>query len=193
MFAELLLASTLALPLSPLPSIDRHAAMLDEVVAEGLVESLGTFEIAQYGPPAGGPPPSAGRAGGPAGPGAPGPMAMRGLGLTEAQQDAIFNLHHAQAPQMREQMKALRKARDALQELARSDNFDEQRASALAGDIARIGSTIALMRARTQAAVWKLLTPEQRQQAARMYEARAMRGPMGGPMGGMWDGPRAPR
>jgi hypothetical protein len=45
---------------------------------------------------------------------------------------------------------------------------------------------MALMRARTEAAVWKLLTPEQRQQAERMRSMPMMHGAMGG----MWNAPQ---
>ncbi len=196
MIAQMLLVSSLAaLPLSPLPAQDRHAEMRDRVVAMDTAAASGAFDVAQATPPAGGRPGpmmGGGMGQGRMGPGAegmPGPGFMHGLNLTEAQRDAIFNLHHAQAPQMREQMKALYKQRQALRELAQSDNFDEQRAGQIAADMARTESTIALMRARTGNAVWKLLTPEQRQQAAKMPFGRGMHG-------GGWGegfGPRGPR
>jgi Spy/CpxP family protein refolding chaperone len=185
MFAEVLLVTGLAaLPLSPLPS-DRHAEMRDRVVALDMGATTETIELAQAAPGAGGPPPMSGpRGAGPDGRGMPGGGPMFGLNLPEAQQDQIFNLHHAQAPQMREQMKALRKSQQALRDLARSDTFDEQRAQQIAAEIGRTEATIALMRARLQAAVWKILTPEQRQRAAQMPMHRGPMGPMG-PMGGM--------
>ncbi len=182
MFAEVLLVSSLAaLPLSPLP-MDRHAEMLARIVAADIVPTMDPIELAQATPAGpGGPPPGAGmRDGGPDGRGMPGMGFMHhGLNLTEAQQDAIFNLFHAQAPQMREQMKALRKSRAALRELSRAETLDEQRAAQIANDIARTTAAIELMRARTHAAIWKLLTPEQRQQAAKMPFAPMHLGPMG--------------
>jgi Spy/CpxP family protein refolding chaperone len=185
MFAEFLLMTGLTMPLSPLPASDRHASLLDE---EWAAEAPAPIQLAQAAPPAGGPPPMGARGAGPDGPQF-GSAFLRGLSLTEAQQDAIFNLHHAQAPQMREQMKALRKARQALRDASHADSFDEQRASAAAADVGRIVGTMALMRARTEAAVWKLLTPEQRQQAERMRSMPMMHGAMGG----MWNAPQPPR
>jgi periplasmic protein CpxP/Spy len=191
MIAEVLLLSSLAaLPLSPLPASDRHAEMVDhQALIADMDAPSDTFEVAQYMPPAGGPPMGP-RAAGPAGPegrGMHGPMRLRMLGLSEAQEDAVFNLFYAQMPQMREQMKALRKAREALHDAARSDAFDEQKASTLAADIGRITATLQVMRARTEAAVWKLLTPEQRARAAQF-------GPMmRGPWGVEGAAPKAPR
>jgi len=190
MIAGVLLVSSLAaFPLSPLPASDRHAQIVDAMAATAPAPNA--IEVAQYAPPAGGSPMGASRGGMAEGHDMHhGPMFLRGLGLTEAQQDAIFNLHHAQAPQLREQMKALGKAREALHALSRSDAFDEQRAAAAAADVGRISATIELMRARTEAAVWKLLTPEQRQQAARLPSM--MHGRMG-PAGGEGGAPRAPQ
>ena len=198
MIGQMLLVSSLAaLPLSPLPGQDRHGQMHDRLIASEVSQTSESFDLAQYAPAGGGGPMMGGqmgpRAEGMPGPGMmhgamPGPGMMHALNLTEAQRDAIFNLHHAQAPQMREQMKALFKSRQALRELAHSDNFDEQRAAQIGAEIARTESTIALMRARTANATWKLLTPEQRQQAAKM--------PMGGMRGGAAGegfGPRGPR
>lgn len=188
MFAQMLLVTSLAaLPMSPLPGQDRHAQMHDRMVAMDASAPSDAVDVAQYGPPGGGRPgPMMGGQMGPGAEGMPGPGMMRGMNLTEAQRDAIFSLHHAQAPQMREQMKALAKSRQALREVAQSDNFDEQRANQIAADMARTESTIAVMRARTANAVWKLLTPEQRQQAAKM--------PFGGMhgRGGEGFGPRGP-
>jgi Spy/CpxP family protein refolding chaperone len=168
--------------------------MRDRMVAMDTAAASESFEVAQYTPPAEGRPgPMMGGMGpgrmGPGADGMPGPGFMHGMNLTEAQRDAIFNLHYAQAPQMREQMKTLAKQRQALRELAQSDTFDEQRAGQIAADMARTESTIAVMRAKTGNAVWKLLTPEQRQLAAKMPSGRGMHG-------GGWGegfGPRGPR
>jgi Spy/CpxP family protein refolding chaperone len=199
MIAQMLLASSLAaLPLTPLPGQDRHAQMHDRMVAMDTNASSDSFDVAQYAPPGGGRGgPMMGGQMGPMGPmghgadGMHGPGMMHGLNLTEAQRDAMFNLHHAQAPQMREQMKALFKSRQALRELAQADNFDEQRASQIAAEMAKTESTIAMMRARTANAMWKLLTPEQRQQAAKMPFGGGMHGGPWGEGGG--PGARGPR
>ena len=112
----------------------------------------------------------------------PGLMPMlRHLDLSEAQQDKVFAIMHAQAPQMREHGKALHKARTELRDLALSDKFDDARARALADTAARAQSEMALLRARTVQQIFALLTPEQRKQAlelkARFDERRMGMGP----------------
>lgn len=120
------------------------------------------------------------------GPGAPGPdmpfvhLPLHGLQLTDVQQDKVFAIMHAQAPQQREHQKAIRKAHDALRNLARADKFDDARAAALARDLGQAIAADALLQARTQAQLLAVLTPEQRE---RLRQRRA-RGPGGrGPDG----------
>ena len=91
---------------------------------------------------------------------------LRGVTLTEAQKDKVFAIMHAQEPQQREQMKSVRKAHEALETMAASGQFDESKAAALAQDAGKAMAAAALLRARTEAQVMALLTPEQRQQAA---------------------------
>lgn len=136
-----------------------------------------------FGGPGRGPengPESGGRAGGPHGfgghgPGAPGPdmpfapVPLHGLQLTDDQQDKIFAIMHAQAPQRREHGKAIRKAHDALRELGRADRFDDAKAAALARDLGQAVAAEALLQARTEAQVLAVLTPEQR---ARLRQRR---------------------
>ena len=120
------------------------------------------------------------------GPGAPGPDMpfghpgiphLRGLHLTEAQEDKLFALHHAQAPQRREHEKAIRKAHEALRELATADKFDDARAQALTRDLGNAIAAEALAEARLHAQVLAVLTPEQRE---RLRQQRAQgQGPDG--------------
>jgi Spy/CpxP family protein refolding chaperone len=102
------------------------------------------------------------------GPGAPGPDMpfgrMHGLKLTEAQQDKLFAIMHAQAPQRREHEKAIRKAHEALHELGHADKFDDAKAAALARDLGQAVAAEALLQARTEAQALAVLTPEQREQ-----------------------------
>jgi Spy/CpxP family protein refolding chaperone len=113
------------------------------------------------------------------GPGMPGPgmpfdgmhggmmMHMRRLNLSEAQQDKLFNIHHAAEPEQREHMKAIRKAHEALAELGRADRFDDARAAALSRDLGQAIAAAVLLRARTEAQALAVLTPEQREQLRR--------------------------
>ena len=115
---------------------------------------------------------------GPSGPGAPGPEMpffggpfgpgplghLRHLDLSEAQQDKLFAIMHAAAPQQRAQMKAERKAQDALRALGSSPQFDEARANAAARDLGQAIAAGAVLRARIESQVLALLTPAQREQ-----------------------------
>jgi Spy/CpxP family protein refolding chaperone len=105
------------------------------------------------------------------GPGAPGPdmpfgpmRALHGLKLTEAQQDKVFAILYAQAPQHREHDKAMRKAHEALRDLGHADKFDDAKAGAAARELGQAVAADALLRAHTEAQVLAVLTPEQREQ-----------------------------
>lgn len=87
---------------------------------------------------------------------------LRGLDLSEAQQDRVFAILHAQAPRRRELEKAERKAGQALRELARAPQFDEARAAASAQALGQAIADQELLRLRIDAQLKALLTPEQR-------------------------------
>lgn len=87
---------------------------------------------------------------------------LRGLDLTEAQRDQIFEIRHAQAPAMRAQMKAVHAARKDLRELALAPAYDAAKAQASADALAKATSQMALMRIDTMRKVLAVLTPEQR-------------------------------
>jgi Spy/CpxP family protein refolding chaperone len=88
------------------------------------------------------------------GPGAPGPDMpfgrMHGLKLS--------------APQRREHEKAIRKAHEALRELAHADRFDDAKAASVARDLGQAVAAATLLQARTEAQALAVLTPEQREQ-----------------------------
>jgi Spy/CpxP family protein refolding chaperone len=120
----------------------------------------------------------------------PGPMAMRSshggmhgerlrqLGLTEAQRDQIFKIRHDQAPQMREHMKAVRRAHEELRQAAKATPFDRDRARQLADAEAKAVAQIAFMRTETTSRVRAVLTDAQR---AKLDAAPAGRHDRGGP------------
>ena len=114
---------------------------------------------------------------------------LRGLNLTEAQRDQVFNLMHKQAPAARERAKAIQKSRLELRNLSMSAQYDDARAKTLADSIAAATAEMALTRARTGQEIYKLLTPEQRKQADDMRARFEQRRGMGG-MGGHGAGPR---
>ena len=129
-------------------------------------------------------PPAAGRHGpGADHEGGPGPhfghAPLHRLKLTEAQQDKVFAIMHAQAPQRREYDKAIRKAHEALRELGRADKFDDAKANAVSRDLGQAVAAQALLQARTEAQIQAVLTPEQREQLRQLHQHR-MRGHDGG-------------
>jgi Spy/CpxP family protein refolding chaperone len=93
----------------------------------------------------------------------PVPM-LRGLTLTESQRDKVFTIFHAQAPTLRENIKALRRAHEDLEQLALSAHFDQAKAKSLVDSCARSIGTLALLRAEGEHEIYALLTEEQRQQ-----------------------------
>jgi len=99
---------------------------------------------------------------GPGGPHGPGLPFLRGIDLSEAQQDRLFAIMHESAPKRREHDKARRKAAEALRAASNDGKFDEARASAAAQALGQAIAAGELLRARTDAQVLGLLTPQQR-------------------------------
>lgn len=100
---------------------------------------------------------------------------LHGVQLTEAQQDRIFAIMHAQAPAQRELEKKIRAAHEALRAIGTSGQFDESKASAQAQALGEATAAEALLHARTHAEVLALLTPEQREQATKGRPQRGAR------------------
>ncbi|WP_373986707.1 Spy/CpxP family protein refolding chaperone [Duganella sp. BuS-21] len=119
-------------------------------------------------PPFGGPQRGGPDHGGDRGPGfGPGrPPFLRGVELSDAQQDKVFAILHAESPYLRDQSKAAAKAREALRALAVADKYDDAKAAALAREAATAEANIALQQVRTQQKLLAVLTPEQRKQQA---------------------------
>jgi protein CpxP len=108
------------------------------------------------------------------GPGGPGPGFGHGSGhfgghfshlrLTEAQQDKLFAIEHAAAPQRRQQDKAIRHAHEALRALRDAGQFDDAKANAASRELGQAIAADTLLEARLHAQVLAVLTPEQREQ-----------------------------
>ncbi len=92
------------------------------------------------------------------------PRFLKGLKLSEEQQDKVFAILHAAAPALREQAKALRKAHEGLRELPTSAQYDDARAKALSDAAGKALGQLALLRTRAVHDVYAVLTPEQRAQ-----------------------------
>jgi Spy/CpxP family protein refolding chaperone len=117
--------------------------------------------------------PPDGPMGGPPGGGAPGlfagdrpPPYLMELNLTEDQQDKVFAIMHASAPAIRDQFKAVRKARDALHDLGHAAQFDSGNAGSLAQALGKAESQLALLQARNEHDIFAVLTDEQRKDLA---------------------------
>jgi Spy/CpxP family protein refolding chaperone len=87
-----------------------------------------------------------------------------GLQLSEAQQDKLFAIEHAAAPQRRQLEKAVRRAHESLRALRDASQFDEARAGAAAREFGQAVAAKELLEARAHAQAIALLTPEQREQ-----------------------------
>jgi Spy/CpxP family protein refolding chaperone len=89
---------------------------------------------------------------------------LGGLRLSEAQQDKLFAIEHAAAPQRRQQEKTVRRAHEALRALRDAAQFDEARAAAASRELGQAIAAEALLEARLHAQAMAVLTPEQREQ-----------------------------
>ncbi len=168
---NILLAAALAMPLLTLGG----AARAEDVNAD--LPPMAQGDQGPGGPDGPGPRGGPGRGGpdgGPEhgglehGPGfGPGrPPFFHGIALSEAQEDKIFTILHAEAPYLREQGKAAAKAREALRALATADTYDDAKAAALAKEAATAEANIALQHVRIQQKLLAVLTPEQRKKQA---------------------------
>lgn len=92
------------------------------------------------------------------------PPFLRGLDLTESQQDKVFAILHAEAPYLREQGKALDNARQALRALGNAGAYDDAKAAAQAQAMAKAVASLELQRVRTSQKLMAVLTAEQRKQ-----------------------------
>ncbi|MBS4097672.1 MAG: Spy/CpxP family protein refolding chaperone [Sulfuricella sp.] len=96
------------------------------------------------------------------------PPFLHGVKLSEEQRDRIFAIQHEQSPLQRENAKTARKALDELRALAFSDQYDDQKAQALAANGARAIAAMALQRVRTEQKILALLTSAQRTQVEQL-------------------------
>jgi protein CpxP len=109
------------------------------------------------------------------------PPYLMDLTLTEDQQDKVFAILHAAEQALREQEKAVRKARDGLRDLGRSAQFDAGSAAALAQALGKAESQLALLRARADHDVFSVLTAEQKTEISRLDSEHESHRPAGHP------------
>lgn len=117
--------------------------------------------------------------------GLPTPPWLMGVKLTEAQEDKIFKVVYDQLPQMRDQMKAMHEAHEALRKLPFSEKYDSSEVKSLTTKLAQISAAMEVSQATTQNKIWKVLTPEQRKEiSARMTHSEEGRDMPPPPMNG---------
>ncbi len=107
------------------------------------------------------------------------PPFLRGIELTEAQQDRIFAIVHGQIPYLREQGKARDKADRALFELHHAAKYDDAAAVRLAQAAAQADANITLSHLRTEQKVLGVLTAGQRKSLDERRSGRPPRGEQG--------------
>ena len=89
---------------------------------------------------------------------------LHGVELTEVQQDAVFDLIHAQIPAQRALDKKAANALDELHHLGANDRFNAKQAHALAEAYAQAQAQLTFNQAELDSKLRAVLTPEQRQQ-----------------------------
>ncbi|WP_295992796.1 Spy/CpxP family protein refolding chaperone [Rugamonas sp.] len=94
------------------------------------------------------------------------PPFLRGLELSEAQQDKVFAILHAEAPYLRDQSKVAEKSHAALRAMSDGGAYDDAKAIASAQAGAQAMANIMLQHLRSEQKILALLTPEQRKQMA---------------------------
>jgi periplasmic protein CpxP/Spy len=92
------------------------------------------------------------------------PPFLHGIKLTDAQLDKLFEIMHAQAPNLRAREKELQQTREGLIKLSQSNEFDDAKAKLLSDAAGRAMAEIGLLHARTDYQIFRLLTTEQRKQ-----------------------------
>jgi Spy/CpxP family protein refolding chaperone len=106
------------------------------------------------------------------------PPFLRGLELTDEQRDKIFAIEHAAEPALREQVKALHKAREALRDAATRDAYNEAEVRTSTESAGRAMSDLALLRIGGEHEIYALLTPAQRAEIASRRERWKAHGAM---------------
>ena len=100
------------------------------------------------------------------------PPYLRGLDLSEAQQDKIFTIVHGQVPYLREQARARDKADRALFDLHAAAKYDDGAAVKLAQAAAQADANITLSHLRTEQKLLAVLTAGQRKTVDERRNAR---------------------
>ena len=104
------------------------------------------------------------------------PPYLQGLQLSPAQDDQIFALTYPQIPAMRDEHKQRMQLKDDLRNASQADKFDEAKVQQITDKMTALEKEKIVTRARNDANIFAILTPEQRVKAR---EAK-MNGPKSG-------------
>lgn len=99
------------------------------------------------------------------------PSFLQGIHLTQAQQDAIFNVMQQQAPAIVTHVKVLSEAHQQLRDMAVGKQYDQTKATALAERIVDSSAVLALLQAEREYQLYAILTPEQTKLYERLKQA----------------------
>lgn len=146
--------------------MNKRNLIIGGIVAAGLLAGAGIASARGMGGHDGdGPAPFGAMGSGMGGHGGP-HGALRGLDLTDAQRDKIFDIQYAQQPVMRDKMKEMVKSREEIGKIVASKNFDAKRVRELAGTQAKVMTDLIVLHAETDNKIYNLLTPEQQKKFA---------------------------
>ncbi|MFN7927229.1 MAG: Spy/CpxP family protein refolding chaperone [Blastocatellia bacterium] len=145
-------------------------------------------------------PPWARGGGVPGGPGQGGPGGFGGgnfedrfarlLNLTEAQKAQIKNLRDQAQTTAKQYYEQIKPITEQMQKLIEAPAFDEAAARALAGKMTQLQTEVHLIQAKTENAIYNLLTPEQKAKLAELRKAmEGQQGGRGGGRGGLFGRP----
>ena len=146
----------------------RHFRFLGSSAVVAALVTGGAVAYAQ-GPQPGLP----GRGFGPGGPQAG--LALRGLDLTEAQQEQVRQLSQQNREQLRGLMERMRAAQEARRQAVEAIPFNESQVRAAMKELADIEADLAVAQARLQNDIYALLTAEQQQRLQKMRADRQAR------------------
>lgn len=85
-----------------------------------------------------------------------------GMELSETQRDKIFAIKHSQEALLYDQGKIVRKAHMDLHKLAKSDQYDDEKAKVITDKLGKALANVIFLRTQEKHQIFALLTPEQR-------------------------------
>lgn len=89
----------------------------------------------------------------------------RGIVLSDAQQERLYEIFNTQSLVLFRQAKVVERAQDEMRKLAMSSSYSDAKARALAEVVARATAEMTLQLSRSDHLIFEMLTPEQRKQA----------------------------